>query len=615
MPSTYDFLREVELFRGLDDDVFDHMCELGEMRSLAPGEMLFREGDEGDGAYVIAEGELELVKESGGRQVLLAVRRRGEIIGEMSLLEEAPRMASGRAVGELRVFALRKEPFFELIEKNPNAARVMFFMVLERWRGTTTMLRQSEKMAQLGTLTAGVAHELNNPAAAVQRGASLLGPAITALSSATEQLATAAVPDGARQQLHALGQAIAERGGIGTELDALARSDAEVELEDWLQAHNAPAPWELAPGLVEAGIDSATLDALGGDLPAPALAAAVRWLSSRQQVETLRAELSQGAQRISEIVKAMKSYAYLDQAPVQEVDLHEGLDNTLLILRSKLKKGIEVRRHYASDLPRIEAYGSELNQVFTNLIDNAADALGDSGTITLRTLRDGPFAVVEVEDDGPGIPPEIQGRIFESFFTTKPPGKGTGLGLDISYRIITQRHRGDLTVASVPGRTVFRVRLPLRVQAAHSAPVPALERPRDDELRTILERTRSVAVVGISADPKRPAHQIPAELQQRGFRIIAVNPKLDEVLGEKAVSRLADAGAGVDAVLVFRQAEALPEIVEDAIAAGVTTVWSQLGIVHPGAAERARAAGLQVVMDACMGTAARRLNIRHDAEP
>ena len=214
------------------------------------------------------------------------------------------------------------------------------------------------------------------------------------------------------------------------------------------------------------GYEASELESLAVSFSSEQLPAVAGWLNSSFTVHNVMAEVGQGAERISEIVKALKGYSYLDQAPVQNVDLHEGLDNTLLILRSKLTSGIVVRREYASDLPKIEAYGSELNQVWTNLIDNAADALEGQGEITIRTRTDGDQVVVEIEDNGPGIPAEVQPRIFDSFFTTKPPGKGTGLGLDISYKIVVEKHRGDIQLDSKPGKTQFQVSLPLMNRAA-----------------------------------------------------------------------------------------------------------------------------------------------------
>ncbi len=282
-----------------------------------------------------------------------------------------------------------------------------------------------------------------------------------------------------------------------------------------------------------------------------------------------------------------------------------------VILRHKLKAGIEVQRDYASDLPRIEAYGSELNQVWTNLIDNAADALDGEGEIRLHTEHEDGEVVVTISDNGPGISESVKGRIFEPFITTKPPGKGTGLGLDITYRIVVQRHRGDIEVFSEPGRTCFEVRLPVRSGSPDEAEaigaIAAFPRPEDDELRRILSSMKTVAAVGISAWAEAPAHNVPAFLQSKGYRILPVNPNLDEVLGELAHPDLATVPEPVDGVLVFRRAEFVPDIVSASIDKGVKVIWMQDGIVHRQAAERARQAGIDVVMDACIRNSWNRL--------
>jgi signal transduction histidine kinase len=323
------------------------------------------------------------------------------------------------------------------------------------------MLRQSEKMATLGTLTAGIAHELNNPAAATRRAADQLGAMASRLEAAGERLRAAPLPPAAQQALRTLAQQARERAAAPSDLDALGRSDREAAVEDWLVAHAVEDAWEFAPSLVGQGLDPAGLDRLAAVFGKEALPAALEWAASLYPVYALLNEIGEGSSRISEIVGALKSYAYLGQAPVQSVDLREGLDNTLVILRGKLKAGVSVHREYAEDLPRVPAYGSELNQVWTNLIDNAADAMGGKGHITIRTRRQDGWAVVEIEDDGPGIPEEIQPRIFDPFFTTKAPGAGTGLGLSTSYAIVARNHRGQLRVESRPGRTLFTVRLPL----------------------------------------------------------------------------------------------------------------------------------------------------------
>ena len=461
-----EFLRKVPLFDGLSEEDFEHLCEDAKLVSLTEGETLVTEGEAGDTAYVIQTGELEVFQESGGREVFLAARKTGEVIGEMAVLEESPRTATLKARTDSTLIAIGKESMDHLLSTSISAANAMFHTMFERYRGTEVMLRQSEKMAQLGTLTAGVAHELNNPAAAVKRGADQLQQAVAGLSTAEAGLGELTMTEEQSKALQELGKAARERSGRPSELDALARSDREYEFETWLEDHGVDDAWEIAPALVNMGYQASELESLAVSFSSEQLPAVVGWLNSSFTVHNVMAEVGQGAERISEIVKALKGYSYLDQAPVQNVDLHEGLDNTLLILRSKLTGGIIVRREYASDLPKIEAYGSELNQVWTNLIDNAADALEGQGEITIRTRTDGDQVVVEIEDNGPGIPPEVQPRIFDSFFTTKPPGKGTGLGLDISYNIVVQKHRGDIQLDSRPGKTQFQVSLPLTSRAA-----------------------------------------------------------------------------------------------------------------------------------------------------
>jgi PAS domain S-box-containing protein len=332
-------------------------------------------------------------------------------------------------------------------------------------RERENMLRQSEKMAQLGTLTAGVAHELNNPAAAVKRGAEQLGGSITQLGQAQSELSRLAILEAQPRMLQSLTHRAQEQGARPLELNALARSDREVELETWLEEWGVANAWEFTPTLVNLGYDTAGLAALAEHFTQhpDELPAVISWLNATYSVHNLLTEIGQGAGQISEIVKALKSYSYLDQAPVQTVDVHEGLDNTLLILRYEFKSGVSVRREYAPDLPKIQAYGSELNQVWTNIIDNAADGLEGQGEIVIRTSQAEDWVVVEIEDNGPGIPAEVQSRVFDAFFTTKPPGQGTGLGLNISYNIV-HKHQGDIKVFSEPGKTCFQVRLPVNFE-------------------------------------------------------------------------------------------------------------------------------------------------------
>jgi signal transduction histidine kinase/predicted CoA-binding protein len=609
-----EFLRKVPLFAELPDADLKKLCSMIKEVRLAAGDTLFNEGEPGEEAYVIAEGELEILKISSGREVLLAVRAVGDVIGEGALLEQAPRNATARAHGPALLLGIHKTLLDELVQSSASAARIMFHTVLARWRATGSMLRQSEKMAQLGTLTAGVAHELNNPAAAVKRGADQLAGALAELLKAEGELALVASSKEFLVVTDSLRETAISKSSRSSDLDALSRADREEEMEAALDARGVPDPGGLAPTLVTLGYEAKWLAWLAERVGAQHVPVVLRWLAATHLVWNRLAEIGHGAGRISEIVKALKGYAYLDQAPVQEVDVHEGLDSTLVILRHKLKAGINVRREYAKNLPRITAWGSELNQVWTNILDNAADALADkvadgSAEIVIRTRREGDFVVVELADNGPGIPREIQERVFEPFFTTKPPGKGTGLGLDISYRIIVHRHRGDLQVRSRPGETVFTVKLPLP-PGRDTGKVPILNPvtpPTDAELKNILENVHTIAVVGLSGKPERDAHQVPAYLQKHGYRIIPVNPTITEALGEKAYPDLSAVPDPVDAVLLFVRSESVPPIVDQAIDIGAKTVWMQEGIINIAAADHARAAGLKVVMDRCMRATWQRL--------
>ncbi len=328
-------------------------------------------------------------------------------------------------------------------------------------------LRQTERMATLGTLVAGVAHELNNPAAATHRSSEQLREAFARLQANQERLAASAMSTAGREYIRALAERARHAAVGSSDLDALGRSDREADVEEWLDQHGIANAWELAPPLVAQGLEPDALTRIEQAVGADALDVAIGTVANTFPVYRLLREIGEGSARISELVGALKSYSYLGQAPVQEVALHEGLDNTLVILRHKLKRGIQVEREYRTDMPRVPAYGSELNQVWTNLIDNAADAMDGSGRIVIRTRAERGWAIVEVEDDGPGIPETIQARIFDPFFTTKAPGRGTGLGLSTSYSIITDKHHGQIEVESRRGFTRFTVRLPLPTSAPH----------------------------------------------------------------------------------------------------------------------------------------------------
>jgi signal transduction histidine kinase len=464
--QIFDFLKQVDFFAELPEADLARLCRIVEEVKLPAGQELFAEGSPGDRAYIIEAGELEIAKSADGRELLLEMRanKPGTMIGEMALLEDVPRMATVRAVTDSVLLAIQKEQFDQILESSPTASRAMMRIVLKRWRNNEARLHQSERMTQLGTLTAGVAHELNNPAAAIKRSSKQLDSVMAAFWPVQAKLSQLNLTEAQQAMLGELINEVRQRALQPPALDALTRNDRECEVEAWLEEQSVSATWELAPALVSLDYQPAKLEKLAEQFPAAQLSTVINWLNAIFSIHNLLFEVGESAGRISDIVQALKSYTYLDQAPIQTVDLHQGLDHSLLILRHKLTDDITITRHYATDLPTLQVYGTELNQVWTNILDNAIDALVGQGEITIRTRQERDGIMVEIEDNGPGISPELQSRIFDPFFTTKSPGHGTGLGLDISYNIVVHRHRGDIKVTSKPGRTCFQVWLPLDLE-------------------------------------------------------------------------------------------------------------------------------------------------------
>ena len=453
-----DELRQVPLLADLSEEDLERLYEMAETVSVPAGQLVLREGDAGDSLYIVLEGELEVTKRRGGQEVVLSSYEPGQFFGEMALLERAPRSASVRTVRESRMLAIDQAALQTLLSRSPSAPFNILRTVTSRLRSTESMLIQNEKMAALGTLAAGLAHELNNPASAIQRSVAQLRDALADLERSAAQIGSLA-----EEELGALRVEVLTHGPATHPYDPLALSEREDELQGWLEDHGIGQPWELAPVLASFGWKKDEVERLAIRFSPVKLPIVVRWLAASFSVYGLLAELGQGAEAISEIVEAVKTYSYLDQAPIQEVDVRETLENSLVLLRPKLKMGVSIRRDYADDVPRVEAYGSELNQVWTNIIDNAIDAVQGKGELKLRTYSAGSTVVVEITDDGPGIPPEIRQRIFEPFFTTKGPGAGTGLGLHIAYNIVVHRHHGQIQVASKAGETRLRVILPVRL--------------------------------------------------------------------------------------------------------------------------------------------------------
>jgi signal transduction histidine kinase len=466
--SLSEFVRKLPLFADLTLTDVAQLCRSSRRVRAAPGDLIIQEGAPGDSLYIVLSGELEITKREGNREVALASRKAGEAVGEMSLLERTPRSASARAVQPSELLEVSPESFRKVLENNPSTAMTVLRTVATRLRSTEASLMQSDKLASLGTLAAGLAHELNNPAAAIQRSTQHLLEAFETWRRRTVELQTLNLGPDEQARLGELEAGIAKCGSPRPDDAASARREAE--LIDELEALGIEDASEVAPALVGFGWTVERLRPVAGAFAAAHVKPVLRWLGAGLVVQQLVAEIRRSAQAISEIVRAVKSYAYLDQAPVQDTDLRRGLEDTLIILRHKLKEGIEVVRDFEPGLPTIEAYASELNQVWTNLIDNAIHAMNGRGVLELRARRVGGEVEVRIIDSGPGIPSGIASRIFDPFFTTKPQGVGTGLGLHIAHNIVVNRHRGRVDFESRPGRTEFKVSLPIRMKPAPSEP-------------------------------------------------------------------------------------------------------------------------------------------------
>jgi signal transduction histidine kinase len=461
--SLVDDLRKNKVFGDQPEEDLAWLAEQGHEVRLAPGETMFRAGAPADRLFVFFEGEFHGRRDGD----LIFTVRAGDVTGLLPFSRMTTFIAQGYAVAPTRLAWFPSSIFPEMLRRMPVLTARFVALITDRVRETTRADQQREKLASLGKLSAGLAHELNNPAAAVRRAAAGMGEILATTRETNLRLSRFALTPQQREAIaqfeHDTGRRLAT---APVSLNSLEQSDREEQLAGWLESHDIHDAWKLVPVFVEAGIDARELESLIAHTGPEPLPEVLRRNAALLTAASLAHEVEQSAARISELVKAIKEYSYMDQAPEQEIDVNAGLDSTLTILSYKIKKaGVIVQREYDRNLPRVCAWGSELNQAWTNLIDNAVDAMSGNGAdsvrrLSVRTERDPEGVLVEIGDTGTGIPKEIREKIYDPFFTTKGVGEGTGLGLDIVRRIM-QKHRADIRLESKPGDTRFQVRLPL----------------------------------------------------------------------------------------------------------------------------------------------------------
>jgi signal transduction histidine kinase len=477
LPCDIDELRTLFLFEKLSEEQLLWLCERGHVERHEPG-LIFTEGEPATCFYVLLDGSIALLRRVGGEDVELS---RTEQVGVYAgawgayLGDRVPQtyLQSMRANTPSRFYVLSAADFSELMNDwFPMPVHLLEGLFFGNQR-VQSSVAQRERLLALGSLSAGLTHELNNPAAAAVRATSSLRDRVAKMRQKLALIAGGAWDRSSLETLIRLQERAAEQVAKAAELSPLESSDREDALSDWFDEHGVAGGFELAPTFVQAGIDESWLESMVSVVGDDMLEGAVRWLNYTLETELLMNEIEDSTTRISALVGAAKQYSQMDRAPFQILDVHELLDSTLVMLSRKIG-GVRVVKEYDRSLPQIPVYGAELNQVWTNLIDNALQAMDGSGTLTIRTSRVDDSVQVEIGDTGPGIPAENHARIFEPFFTTKPVGEGTGLGLDISWRIVVNKHHGDLSVESQPGDTRFLVRLPLRGPEAEAAPSEAV---------------------------------------------------------------------------------------------------------------------------------------------
>ncbi|GGT31633.1 ATP-binding protein [Nonomuraea spiralis] len=467
-----DELRKLFLFERLTDEQLTKLATSGRVRAFAQDEDIVRQGEPAECFAVLLEGEVQMINEtvSAGTVAMPRASQPGVYGGATSayLGDRAPETYQHtlRATAPSRIFLLPAKKFAYIVAEWFPMAMHLLDGMMSGGRMQREIIDRRQRLTALGTITAGLTHELNNPAAAAVRAVSELRSLIKASRIQLAQLAEDGIPPEKLRTLIEAQEACTSNLGNQPQRSPLEISDAEDELGDALEEVGVEDAWELAPALVNAGFSAEYLQKIRGKVGEEHTPAALHWLAEAIEISQMLNEVTEATERITSLIRSAKQYSQMDRAPFQMIDVHDLLDSTIAIFRGKIAPGVSVVTDYDRTLPLIPCYAGELNQVWTNLIHNALDAMGDEGTLTVRTAHDEDEAIIEIGDTGPGVPDAIKDRIFEPFFTTKSVGEGTGLGLDISYRIVAGRHGGEIKVRSVPGETWFEVRLPLREPVA-----------------------------------------------------------------------------------------------------------------------------------------------------
>ncbi|PZR95287.1 MAG: ATP-binding protein [Candidatus Nephthysia bennettiae] len=457
-----DDLRSLSIFEGVSDDQLAELIEGGTEVRVEPGVDLFHQGQHADFWWVLVEGSIDLLRRAGREETVVGrLDVPGRWAGGFRAWDEhGVYLATGRGATEGRVLRVPAE----VLRERTNAWFPLGAHLIRGLYGTARSIeataRQRESLVTLGRLSAGLAHEINNPSAAATRAVDALEVACQTLLSSLGRLARKEISAQQFAALDALRREVDPRGGVVP--DPLDVADREEALSSWLTSHGVVNDWTIPPPLAAAGVDIPWCERVATVLEGSALEAGLEWVASTFSIATLLAEVKESTRRISELVAAVKSYSQMDRASWQHIDVRDGIENTLVMLGHRFRDGVTVVREYDAGLPAIDAHAGELNQVWTNLIDNAVDAMDGAGTLRVAARPEGDHVVVEIGDTGPGMPAQVAARAFEAFYTTKDVGKGTGLGLDIARRIVEERHSGTITIESQPGETVLRVRLPIR---------------------------------------------------------------------------------------------------------------------------------------------------------